>query len=227
MNIDWSQPVICANGIDAEPLFDGQGRVQACRVGSVVYAQSAFEKLGLRNVAPKPTQYEGYLVLGGNGSVSGPFRGPVPRTSVLDKGSVSHQFAWNSDGSPVGDDRTAEYKIDRDWLSQKYSEMITDRDHWKAKANEALALLTQRNDAYEELLRKAEALQAVRAYQNAEPATSDSHEAVVDAEEDRYQSYAPIKRCRTCRWENSQSVCGAKDCLGKSQNYRGWEKKDD
>ena len=128
---------------------------------------------------------------------------------------------------------------------------------WKAKANEALALLTQRNDAYEVLLRKTEALgvnnvewkfnanvwredrdkwkakaealqsEVDRAYQNAEPATSDSHEAVVDAEEDKYQSYTPVKNCTTCRWQNAYSVCGAKDCLGASQKFRGWESKHD
>ena len=34
-----------------------------------------------------------------------------------------------------------------------------------------------------------------------------------------------IKKCTTCRWCDSRSVCGAKDCLGDIHNYRGWEAK--
>ena len=148
-------------------------------------------------------------------------------------------------------------------------ETIKELIRWRAKANETLKLLKERNDAYEVLLRRVEALQAevggwrntkidhmkpvvdaavawvlpelrgsyagdtqrlidaVRTYQSKQPATSDSHEAMVDAEECEHQPYVPIKNCTTCRWQEAQSVCGAKDCLGKSQNYRGWEKKDD
>ena len=64
-------------------------------------------------------------------------------------------------------------------------------------------------------------MKATYAYQNTAPATSDSHEAVVDA-----ALSEPVKTCTTCRWVGSRSVCGAIDCIGVHHNYRGWEVKE-
>lgn len=117
MSIDWTKPVLCARGLVAEPLFDGQGRIKACSIGSVVYAEPSFEKLGLRNAAPKPLRREGYVVICPSypnadhdfGKVaSGPiFRDGDALASIHPK-MIIGRIMWNSDGSPVED------AIDRD-----------------------------------------------------------------------------------------------------------------
>ncbi len=71
------------------------------------------------------------------------------------------------------------------------------------------AIGTDCHAAYVDLMAK------VGAYQNAELATSASHEAVVDDE--------PCKNCGTCRWVDAPSVCGERDCLGMDDGWRGWE----
>lgn len=176
--IDWTKPVICASGMDADPLFDGQGRVQACRIGSVVYAPPAFEKLGLRNAPAKPVRHEARLALYDNvyrtvvSTQKGPFSVEAPAVEV-------RHIVWNSDGSPVEEEkRIDEYKADRDFLSQKYQDMIADRDQWRSKAKSLQAEVDR--------LIKIPSESALRRWQM----TSDE----------------PVKNCKTCRFSCSREV---------------------
>jgi hypothetical protein len=89
--------------MDADPLFDSQGRVQACRVGSVVYAPPAFEKLGLRNVPPpkpEPVLREAWLHLYEDGRAVMYLSEPAT-ASRLGTLIECRRIAWMSDGSPV------------------------------------------------------------------------------------------------------------------------------
>jgi hypothetical protein len=166
MTLDWTQPVIDARDMDADPLFDSQGRVQACRVGSVVYAQPAFDKLGLRNVPPpkpEPVLREAWLVWNSEGGRYTPFNIEDDARDLAERvGGVYARAAAMSDGSPVpGAEATAlEIEAARDaWRTRckqwaaKASEWAIEKDALKASLEEARC---QRDDASA----RAEALQA-------------------------------------------------------------------
>lgn len=250
--IDWTQPVettetpprpvrvLATNVGEICPVVIGlpDGSVVRFRLDGTPYCTP----LTLRNVPVKPVLHERWVNLYDTyaGSL---YYSEKRANSEAGKGRVEcRRIAWNSDGSPVEDDR--------DPLC--YGALKDDRYNWKAKAEALQAevgslssagMIVHLNAENKDLLALVDwmrpvvgaavawvlpelrgsysgdtqrLIEAVRAYQNAKPATSDSHEAVVDAE---------VKNCTTCRWCDSHSVCGAKNCLGAQQDYRGWEVK--
>lgn len=270
--------------------IEGMGtQVYPCREDGAVCGTF----LSLRNVPAKPVRHEAWVNLyscGLIGSLYANSKDADAAAAAYPDRVECRRIAWNSDGSPVEGDRIAEYKADRDWLSQKYSEMITDRDHWRAKAEymeagcvqwkakaEAmsveLALMTQDRDAcavqaddwkskatqapadavdeHDQMRPVVEAavawaedkasymypnindpakklFYAVRAYQSEQPAefatVGGMLDGIIDSIRDAIRG-EPVKNCMTCRWDASQSVCGAKGCNGEYSHYKGWEAK--
>jgi len=94
--------------------------------------------VSLRNVAPpkpEPVMREAWVNCYAPDNIIGhATREEADRKGRPDAREACLRVAWMSDGSPVpGEDKTAEYKADRDWLSQKYQDMIAERDSLKAE----------------------------------------------------------------------------------------------
>lgn len=208
----------------------------------------------LRNVPAKPVLHERWVNL--YDTYSGSLYCSEKRAnSEAGKDRVEcRRIVWNSDGSPVERDYddameiTALRKERDDWKARAEA-LQASRDEARQQRDDASRLIDRMRPVVDAAVKwadrgftlrdpfEAAVFEAVRAYQDAELATSDSHEAVVDEvidiwrklrtddEEDRYQSYIRVKNCTTCRWCDSRSVCGANDCLGDIHNYRGWEAK--
>ncbi len=132
--IDWTKPVKCSNGMDAEPLFDANGSVRACLVGSVVYSHSAFDRLILRNAPPpkpEPVLREAWVNCYAVDNVVGHATKGKADMNVSRNREACIKIAWMSDGSPVpGDDATratvetlAEFHDSLEW-----DELIAERD---------------------------------------------------------------------------------------------------
>jgi hypothetical protein len=280
--IDWTQPI---ETTETPPrrvrvLFDKDGAfagavyiyddlhtvrgVRACRPG--------YDSIPLRNVAPPepgPVLREAFLHLYADGGVAVTY----VRTSAAPAVEVRHE-KWMSDGSPVpGEDKTAEYKADRDWLSQKYQDMIAERDRWKAQCEGWAAKATEWTLERDSLKAEVERMkpvvgaavggvdsfnrrgllrliEAVRAYQNTQSATSESHEAFKDdmielarqsrepkktAEEavaNVAKMMGPVKSCGTCRFRTNATFdeCAFVRRLTVEcslNNFSRWEAKND
>ncbi len=132
--IDWTKPVKCARGLDAEPLLDANGSVLACQVGSVVYSCSAFGKLGLRNVAPprpEPVQHEVWISLYANGGTVTLTNNAHPALGY--EPVQCRRIAWMSDGSPPGEDDPVRYGVCETCVEKavkRCDELIVERDAW-------------------------------------------------------------------------------------------------
>ena len=238
MTIDWTKPVKCSNGMDAEPLFDATGSVRACLVGSVVYSHAAFDRLILRNVQPpKPVLMERWVNLYRTRMSSG-FETEERATAVADHcdgGRVEcRRITWMSDGSPVpGWEQGSS-------LFAEYTKLSAERDKWRDSANDALDELKAANDRIEQLSPVVEAAVVWERHFSAQ-----ASERLVGAVRDYLRDVAypkktaegavanvaammePVKSCKTCRWRDSQAIAcrDLRGCRGTSDNYSAWEAK--
>lgn len=152
------------------------------------------------------------------------------------------RIAWMSDGSPVpGEDKTAEYKADRDWLSQKYQDMIAERDILKAEIAHRDRWLA---DARAEVLRMKPVVDAAVAWKRKEGGvspyvTSSKADAALWGAVLTYLSSpkktaanvakGPVKTCETCRWFNiGYHPDACKRCSIRGDGLQlNWEAKND
>jgi hypothetical protein len=247
MIIDWTQPVIDARDMDADPLFDSQGRVQACRVGSVVYAPPAFEKLGLRNVAPpkpKPVLIEGWVnfVKASTAYEGGTYwvvrNGAVWTTrewALIEAGKMSDVIGTSfisvmSDGSPApGGAPDAPWKENSEYWRSKAEALQAEADDLRTHLVKALDVVgaavawADRADALgsrANLFGNARTLyDTVRTYQQTPKKTAA--EAVANVAE----MTGPVKNCETCE----QFDYGDQDCnfcrRCRAKDYKFWEAK--
>ncbi len=150
--IDWAKPVKCSNGMDAEPLFDANGSVRACQVGSVVYSHAAFDRLILHNPAPtkpEPVRHSAWLCLTADGGAAVAYLKPKGAFAV-----EVRQIAWMSDGSPPGEDDPVRYGVCETCVEKavkRCDELIVERDKWRDNANDALDDLKAANDQIEQM----------------------------------------------------------------------------
>ena len=232
---DW--PVVFVIG-DQLYACNLEGTEGAC-------AQTHWSMPPLRNVPAKPVRHEVWCVLRNTGGLECWKDENQARKYAIDHPNVyaeTRRIVWNSDGSPVsGADAGPEY-----WMN-RFTEMTAERDAWRSKAE---ALQTDLSSVTAEALRADaiinrmkpvvdaavalseahfltstqhfEALNAaVRAYKNAEPATSESHEAMVDAALDGFHEIPPpMKSCPTCRFHCKMSIW-----LCTERGYLEWEAK--
>jgi hypothetical protein len=192
------------------------------------YSGGTYGRITLRNVAPpkpEPVMYESWFALYNDGIAS---RG-YPTEAKLNAEYTDHgcvevfRKQWMSDGSPVpGEGKTAEYKADRDWLSQKYQDMIAERDSLKSeveklrRANATQAKIYERQkpvvdaaivwERHFTQLAGDRLVVAVRAYQSTPKKTAA-------------EAVANVKSCEMCRFDIS--ICG----YGTHIPGCGWEAK--
>ena len=258
ITIDWTKPVettetpprpvqvlfdkdgvACAGNIEGDVARD----IRGCRIFD------GEQWVSLRNAAPpkpEPTRHEAWVNLYADGTIG---TGVSAYRSVGEADIAVHPFkvrvecrriAWMSDGSPVaeattvpGEDKTAEYKADRDWLSQKYQDMIAERDSLKAEiarmrpvVEKAVAI---ESEPVGPLTLKLcmELGAAVRAYLYPEPKKTAA-EAVANVA----AMMGPVKSCRTCRFRTNATFdeCAFVRRLTVEcslNNFSKWEAKND
>ena len=167
----------------------------------------------LRNFAPeppKPVRHEAWVNLYGNGIATlQSSRTNADKVADHQERVECRHIVWNSDGSPVESDDLTEAEVELEIAK-------AERDMWKAqceRADKLRAEIERMKPVVDAALdwrskygvrreRASSVLEvAVCTYENQQPATSESHEAMVqDALDPQDHSDTRNHRCSTCKW---------------------------